>query len=344
MLPNETQEEYDSRMMKLIVNAILSNPQRVLRDYFSYFIHNEVLSITYLPMSLQFKDLYRYVDEMRFWSAPKESLPARVLPIFFVTLCIVALGIGTAFQRAGWLGAALPLLFHFVYSFSVTFIHTSGWRFILPVDWVSLLYLSIGLIQLSRMAISLFKHEEGEESEAFIPPPSSPIVWQKAPLAFALFAVIGISIPLFEWSFPERYPVMASDALIQKYIPDGFALSNGEVVSAADLDSFLKSDPSAVIMYGRALYPSYYKQGQYWGDSAYLDEAKQHDRLQFSFTGASRSPVYLPLETAPEYFPHASDVFIVGCKSPDAIRALLVTVNDRFVITSPWNGLTCNEK
>jgi hypothetical protein len=54
-----------------------------------------------------------------------------------------------------------------------------------------------------------------------------------------------------------------------------------------------------------------------------------------------RAPVYLPLESAPEYFPHAADVWIVGCQTPNAIRALAVKVNERLVITSPWQGLTC---
>ena len=338
ILPAETIEEYDSRMMSLATQAIIDNPQKTIKDWFSYFIHNEILSVTYLPMVIQFKEIYTYVDEMRFWSFPKEQLPAQILSIFFLTLFIISIGIGTTFDRVGIIAFA-PLLMHFVYNFSVTFVHISGWRFILPVDWVPLLYFSVGLVQISILLFSLF-------SKAYsISLPFNfeymPIRWAKTAMALALFAIIGVSFPLFESSFPELYPAIPTKQLIERYIPDGFSPADGIVISASDVESFLETEPNAVVSYGRALYPAYYEQGQYWGDSRYLTEAKQYDRLGFILIGAKRSNVYIPTKTIPEYFPHASNVFIVGCNFPYAIRALVVKVNDTFVATIPWRGLVC---
>jgi len=337
MLPNETVKEYDKRMMALIVNAALSNPQKVVGELSSYFIHNEVLSIAYLPMSLQFKELYAYVNETRFWSAPKEQLPVRVLPIFFIALCFISIGLGTAFRRAGWTGV-MPLLFHFGYSFTVAPIHASGWRFILPVDWVSLFYFSIGLTQVSAITLSLFSKQEKEETRETIS--TQPINWNKTATVFAVFALIGLSLPISEWSVPARYPAMDSSALIQKYAPDGFTV-NGETVSASNMENFLTAEPNAIILDGGAMYPAYYEQGAFWGDAVFLTEAKLYNRLQFNLMGGRREYVFLPLETAPKYFPHAATVFIVGCKTPNAIQALAIKVNDVFVTTSPWRGLTC---
>ena len=339
MLPDETVEKYDARMMSLAIHAVLDNPQKNIKNWFSYFIHNEILSITYLPMGLQFKGLYTYVDEMRFWSFPKEQLPFQIMPIFFLTLFIISLGIGNAFDRVGVLAFA-PLLIHFVYNFSVTFVHISGWRFILPVDWVMLLYFSIGLAQISIIVFSLFSKINSTS------PPFNfeymPIRWEKSAIVLALFAVIGMSFPLFESSSPELYPAMNSKELIKKYIPGGFVQAGTVTISASEVVSFLETDPSAVIEYGRALYPAYYKQGKYWGDAPYLAGAKQYNRLEFMLIGARSNNVYIPTETVPEYFPHASNVFIVGCNTPNAVRALAIRVNDKFITTLPWRGLNCS--
>ncbi len=51
-LPSETEEEYDIRMRSQIINFILKNPLEVARFYSSYFLHNEITAIAYLPMSL----------------------------------------------------------------------------------------------------------------------------------------------------------------------------------------------------------------------------------------------------------------------------------------------------
>lgn len=340
-LPGETQEEYGSRMTGLIIKSIISNPLKIFRRYFSYFVHNEILSLTYLPMSFRFYDLYHYVDVLPFWNAPAQPLPARVLPILFMTICVIAFGIGAAFQRLGWVGAAFPLLFHFLYSFSVTLIYISGWRFIQPVDWVSLLYLSIGLMQITALVFSLFAKEQVTTELAR--EPSSPMMWGKFPFVLGVFVVMGLSISLFEKTFPEIYPTQKDTPLIQKYMRDGL-IADDTMLSAVDMESFLDAEPGAVVEYGRALYPSYYEQDGYWGDAAHLAESKQYDRLEFRLIGVKRIPVFLPLKASPEYFPHASDVFIIGCESPNAIRALVVIVNGTPVSTSPWNGLTCNEK
>jgi 4-amino-4-deoxy-L-arabinose transferase-like glycosyltransferase len=340
MLPNETVDEYDGRVMSLVIRSILDNPQSVLRDWFSYFIHNEILSVTYLPMNPQFNGLYSYIEKMGFWDSPGEQLPAQVLPIFFFTLFLIALGLGTAFDRVGIM-AFMPLLLHFLYNFSVTFVHISGWRFILPVDWVAALYFGIGLVQASIMLFSLFSQKHTTPSPLQFE--YAPILWKYTPIALIFFAILGASFPLFEASFPQRYPAMRPGALIEKYMPAQAVTVDGVTVSASEVSSFLEMEPDAVVVDGRALYPAYYPQGSYWGDAPYLTEAKQYDRLGFSLIGGTRGNVFIPVENAPKYFPHASDVFVAGCHTPaGAIRALVIKVNDTFITTSPWRGLTCS--
>lgn len=343
-LPGETKEHYDSRMKTLIVNFILNNPLEVARFYSSYFLHNEIATVAYLPMSLRFDTLDDYVDTQGFWDAPYlGEMPIRTLPALFIILGVISLGIGTAFNRYRWIGL-MPLLFHLGYSFSVVPVKQSGWRFILPVDWVSILYFSVGLIQLSMLLFSLFSEKKEYQ---FVPnssvPETRPINWQWVTPALVTFTIFGISLPFIEWSVPQRYPKLSNSELIQQYVPDGVTLSNGGQVSASELESFIETESASFVLHGRALYPAYYEQKQYWGElNPPLEAARQYDRLQFYLIDGRSLFTFFPLQEPPLYFPNASDVFVIGCMQENSLRALLIKVNDQIVTSTPWHGLTCS--
>jgi hypothetical protein len=168
--------------------------------------------------------------------------------------------------------------------------------------------------------------------------------WKGFGFVLTICVLIGLSFPLMEWSMPVSYPPLSDNELIETYAADGLPLDGGERVTASALKIFLETEPAATVRYGRALYPSYYEQGDFWGESSpSLLEASRSDRLQFSLIGPGPAFIFIPMQNVPQYFPHASDVFIVGCKQDDFIRALMIKVNEHVVISSPWNGLTCSE-
>ncbi|MFN8414023.1 MAG: glycosyltransferase family 39 protein [Anaerolineales bacterium] len=344
ILPNESQAEYDARMKKIVVDYILANPLEVAKFYTSYFIHNEILSVVTLPMTVRFFNLYQYVDVLGFWKESLGSLPGNVLPIFFVYLCVIAVGISISFCRFKWVGL-MPLLFHLGYSLSVVPVRLSGWRFILPVDWVSFIYFSLGLAQIGVMLFNLLSQTSYEVTEITSPTENSfkPINWNKVGMTFLVFAILGVSFPAIEWSIPRYYPKLSNDSLIQKYALDGFMLRKDVKVSASDLKSFIETDSAAVVLYGRALYPQFYEKGKYWGDSNQnLLEASLYNRIQFDVIGPRSGFAFIPLEQPLEYFPNVSDVFAVGCRQGDATRVLFVRVNDSLIVSSDWHGLNCS--
>ena len=343
-LLSETEEKYDARMRSQIINFILNNPLEVARFYSSYFLHNEVAAVAYLPLSLQFNNVNDYVDMQGFWDAPYlGAMPPRTWPALFIILCIIAIGIGITFYRFRWIGI-MPLLFHLGYSFSVAPVKQSGWRFILPVDWVSILYFSLGLTQLSLIVFSLFSEKnERQFVKTLEETPIKPVDWKWVFPVLTAFAIFGVSLPLMEWSIPEHYPKLSKSELLQLYTPDGFVLENGEQMDESVLESFLETESSSIVLHGRALYPAYYEQKKFWGESSpNLLEARQYNRLQFYLIEGGIRFVFIPFEETPEYFPHASDVFVIGCVQENSIRALLIKVNDHMLTSSPWHGLTCS--
>jgi hypothetical protein len=322
-----------------MVRYILDHPLEVARVYSTYFIHNEICSVVYLPMSFRLYNLYSYVKSMPFWDDPYIALGNAYGLMFLLNLGLVALGVGAAFKRLGFLGF-MPLLIHFTYSFSVVTARISGWRFIMPVDWIPQMYYSIGLIQLILILAAVIWNRKAAEEKTELE--TNPSFFQgKTYLALAGFLLVGLSLPVMELVLPVRYPTVPPNELIETHAA-GLQLADGEQVTAAALKNFLETEPGAMVTYGRALYPSWYEQGNFWGESSpNLVAASQFNRIQFTLIGSDQGFTFLPLEEAPQSFPHAADVFVVGCRQAGFIRALLVKVNNQTLMSASWSGLTC---
>jgi hypothetical protein len=319
-----------------MIRYVLNHPLEIARIYSSYFIHNEICSVVYLPMSFRLYDLFSYVKQLPLWNDPYIDLGNGYGVMFFLTLGLIALGVGAAFQRLGFLGL-MPLLIHFTYSLSVVTARISGWRFIMPVDWIPQMYFSLGLIQLILILASVIWNREMVKEETQLE--GNPSFFQrKTYLVLAGFLLIGLSLPVMELALPVRYPALSTNELIER-----LQLADGEKVTASVLENFLETESGAMVAYGRALYPSYYEKGSFWGESSpNLVAASQFNRLQFTLIGPAQAFTFLPLEDAPQYFPHAADVFVVGCVQGDFVKALMVKVNGQTLVTSTWRGLTCS--
>ena len=347
VLPGESVDEYNARIRAQIVRYVFNHPLELARVYSSYFIHNEIISVVYLPTSLKLYDARGYVDNLPFWDDPYIDLANEYGVMFFLNLALITLGVAAAFDRLKFLGI-FPLLIHLTYSLSVVIGRISGWRFVLPIDWILQFYYSIGVIQLFFIIVSVvWNRKLALETEGNIlqhPNVPSPFFQRKTYFTVAGFLLIGLSLPMFELIMPVRYPALSQNELIERYVPDPLQFDGVEPVTASALKIFLETEPGATVLYGRALYPSYYERGDFWGESsANLLAASQFDRLQFYLIGPSRVFAFIPLERAPQYFPHASDVFVIGCEQDASLRVLIAQVDDQVLFSSPWAGLTCSE-
>jgi hypothetical protein len=253
-----------------------------------------------------------------------------------------------AVERTKFVGL-IPVLIHLGYSFSVVPTGQSGWRFILPVDWIALVYYSIGLVFLWGIIISIFTKKNAfpepgiETIDVDINEPRR-IHRKKILQAAVASLILGLSFPVMEGVIPVRYPEKTPDEIIQSYVPERNKLEGSDLVFSSDISSFLGRDKDAVVLYGRALYPSFYERGRYWGEeNQYISQVKEYDRLQFSLIGPDHIQAYIPLSRPPQSFPHGSDVVVIGCRIENSIKALLVLVigQDETLTISPWSGLTC---
>jgi hypothetical protein len=346
-IPGESAPEHYDRMQAQIIDFILTHPAEVARFYTSHFVHNEISTIIYLPLTPVLFDLRSYISQMRFWGEPLSALPSGSFAWLLINLGLIAVGMGSSYWKSRAI-VFIPIIMSIAYSSSIITARLSSGRFILPIDWISIFFYSIGVVQLGLFILSLFTDraipilmQDGQ--------PPNPERVTKANgkiIGFTLLIIslLGLGFPLLTKIIPPRYPVTTPAELIRKQVGKGLITDNGLSISAEDLRTFLERQDTSVILYGRALYPSYYKEGDYWGDENIFNvEARKYSRLQFNLIGPRDSLTFIPLKSPPVSFPQAADVLVIGCLRRYGIEAIAVRVEDQPAVLAafPWPGLVC---
>jgi hypothetical protein len=154
--------------------------------------------------------------------------------------------------------------------------------------------------------------------------------------------LIGGTVPLAGYLYPQRYPETSPSKLIDKIVP----YLNPLNLSRADVEKFL-SQPQAVILDGRALYPRFYLQDRGEPVSYKPFRAVNYPRTVFLLIGPGGLDYAILPGGQPKVFPNASDAILIGCRSTDGefeiVSTLLVVLPEQGVTysRSPASTLTC---
>jgi hypothetical protein len=297
-LDGENYAQYSSRLTWIMVEALKQNPVFILKTAANHFVNSEIVSLMVFPV----RDEIRSPNELiwpqhAFWETP---LRASQFPIFFIYVLLFGIGIAFAYHHHGWIGL-LPLSLGIVYNAWTALFFSSGERFVVPVDWSIYLYQSLGLITLGALALS-FSQGARESALSWVQRPfdDHPIrqenqLLSRRYLVFSLVTVLclGLFSPVTEFVFPKKYPPITQEKVVQKI---GLPAKNGEAA-----------------VYGRAIYPRYYSSGEGEPDTEKLGYGRSgKSRLVFFLVGPSNGLVIFELQDVPKFFPHASDVFMIG--------------------------------
>ncbi len=345
-LPGESADAFDARMQRQIIRFIVEHPDYLAGFISAHFFHNQIESVLYLPQSLVVESVEAYVNRAPFWDEDwVGALPAETGFLLVLNLGLIALGLGTSWRRAGT-RVFVPILVSVGYILSVSVARFSGWRFILPADWLTNLFYSIGLAQLTSMGVSLFspRIELGDTpANAMDAAPRQP-AWKAFGLAGVGLLLIGSIFPMAEAFFPRRYTPPTNQEALEMYRT---AISSGEFVGAPSLevlDIFLDQD-GAQIVYGRGLYPRYLRSGVGFGGNNLVYNPASYSRLVLQLVGTYDGLVELPLQNAPEFVPNTADVLVFGCEGVDVVDALVVVImmdgEASVLARSPWSGPVC---
>lgn len=313
----------------------------------SHFAHNQVEMMVTLPMSFwivhdfgsdlfpqwlrkwprlweQCCSLEAYVGSLPFWERWRGSLSNGPALALLVNLIVLALGIGVAWvYRKGI--ALIPIAISLTYSFSTAVGRYSGWRLILPADWVVFVFYALGLGQMVLWALRYYSGDEIRPQPAAgkkPPPKKRSLGFSRGDVILPVgLLILGFSPLLIEAWIPARYNGVSEAEAKAVYMESKFY--EDEIFT---WEQFV-DDPSTVVLAGRALYPRYYRAGtgepgEEW--PAFIE--RDFNRLGFYLLGPEPRNVVLPLEEPPDVFPNASDVILLGCQSEEYVEAIVIFI------------------
>jgi hypothetical protein len=347
--PDEADADFIQRINDHVQGFALKHPDVVVNFVVSHFFHNKVemlqaLPVTFWAVQNPDSDLFpywrenwnklwndccsthAYVRSVGYWDPIRADITLFQFPVILINVWLMSLGLGVAWVRRDLLGF-IPLGVGLFYSLSTSVGRYSGWRLILPADWVIYLYYSLGIGYIIIWLHSFFTRKSvkgfgvskpqktwqriSESHDGFFFPVRSNIIF-----GVILFG-IGMIPLLVEIVVPVRYVDKTEDELIASVIQN----SGVEIRSIMDREN-------ATVVQGRALYPRFFKDGSGEPGSGWpAFSVRDFDRVGFIvISGSNRFHVIMPMEEPPLYFPNASDVIVVGCQVDDYIDAGVIYI------------------
>ena len=344
-LPGESSEEFAERMAQEAANYAKNHPGAVLYFIANHFFNSQVQTVLYLPATwrlpdsaiafLGHKDVQKfwqeccstdnYIRRLPFWFKWDGALPRQSILFVFVNLLLIAVGIANAWKQQRFIGL-LPLAASLGYTLINAAVRNSGGRYILPVDWIGMLYYAIGLGQVTLWGWNYFsKRAIPPEVTAELqiqPEEADRSLWRAANLWVAGTLLLwGSLLPLSEKIVPEHYP---PELLASRYE----ALLQSAILSSEDEQAILDLvESGGVVVQGRALYPRFHKASEgEAGDSIQAFMPAPYPKVTFYLVGPLNQGIRLPQESAPATFPNGSDVVVIGCPDNKTMEALGVAV------------------
>jgi hypothetical protein len=125
-------------------------------------------------------------------------------------------------------------------------------------------------------------------------------------LAGLLFFGIGASLPVSEMIFPQKYPQVRQDGVLNKA---GFSSALKQAkLDATCFQNILDTNQLSIVQ-GRAVYPRFYDAGtgETFTDAAGYKKTNE-GRLVFQMVGQINQRVIFPMSVPPDFFPNAADV------------------------------------
>ena len=315
----------------------------------NHFMHNMITSFFMLPTTPIFHDLNRTIWVYPFWGKldgrwddGRLSMASKIGVL--ANLFLLSVGFQTLWKKHG-ISTLIPLLVFLFYHAANAIARTSGGRYLVPVDWILVLYYLAGVWQLIIFLFSLSGKDFESNSDIQQHVTNSAFSPGKNILTIAPFFILILSITLIDQVTPKRYPTLSAIEIVENYLVDKTLLSNEALSDFAN-------QPQAQVLLGRGLYPRFYRKGQ--GEPlpiypVYL--GKDYPRLALSVIGdAGQIDVILPVEESPDGFPNAADLVVLGCEYPEteylvaeAIIVLDEGNNNRIVYSKDAN-LSCSQR
>jgi hypothetical protein len=308
-LSSELSAGQETETQNQMLQYVLQHPGDVIQFVSAHYFHNLVFSYIYLPQSFQIESVRSYVKSMPFWGVWEGYLPGGARVMLFLNLGILALGFSALWKKNNAFVLA-PVLLVLGYNLSVSIVRLSGWRLILPFDWLMLIFYATGLVQIVTILASVLTGRRFQDAEDISKPDIS-FGWWKLTLLGLVFVSAGLGVTTGNVFFQSQYAEKTTQQLLREY--EGISSQVQAVPTTQDLQNFVEAD-GAIAIDGRALFPTFLSKGAgFQSVFAPAFDEQSFSRLAFYVAGGRGIGGSIQLDSPPKTFPGFVDVIVFGC-------------------------------
>ncbi len=337
-----------SRWLKSILEFVKMHPMESLNFIVKHFMNSTIqtvqaISPTY-PFTFSVVDslghgslsqfwfnccsLEEYDRGLPYWYKWDGKLHAGTILPMGVNLALIALGISVVWVKQRYIGM-VPMFVAMGYILVNALVRNSGGRYLIPVNWVALFYLSIGLVQISGLGIDFIRKQPVlirsmpvEQDNSAKSEGARSVSLSQFWIALVIL-LVGISLPVVERSIPAKQSADLPETRLRSLLE-----SQDSILSTreqGELSKFLERGGS--VLSGAALYPRFHKPNE-MGSTWYFYEDRPYSNLDFYLSSPGDVGIVLPRSQSPAYLPHASQVLVFACTDIPDFRALAVVIYD----------------
>lgn len=320
--------------------AYSRKPGEFIRFTLIHYLNSQVQTVLIFPSTIRWLDstigfaahhdlsrfwkeccsLTSYVRRMPYWHTWTGEFPRQAALPLAINLVILSAGIAIAWRERRWSGI-LPAALAATYLAGNAVFRNSGGRYVLPIDWTSILYFSAGL---THLTFSILEKVLGQPLAANTSPAFDPDAHRAAPPPgkllrspdfyglVALLCLLGWSLPVAEKIIPDPYPPTRQKQMLTSllYAP-GLVDEQRKVLQA-----FVAQ--GALALPGRMICPQYYPSGggapsPNAGDLV----VRPYPRLVFYLAGKWGRDWALPVAQKPPRLVSGDDAMIITCWRQD---------------------------
>lgn len=320
----------------LFDNPIFTKIGALLSSTENHTLHNLIGVFFTLPISYQtgsVQDTIVNTWEVNPWTRTWDGTLSLDAKIFIgINILIIGMGIINLYRKSKT-SYFIPLLIMVSYLVGVGFAKTSGGRYIVPVDWILLLFYAAGILFLldffgkrrkmkmepERVVSSGSEEKAGSNKTAII--------------LLAFFLGIGILLPISENLFPEIHFPQTYSQFLEELEQEGYQTEQVPL-SITEVEQFLE-EKDAIFMAGQGFYPKLLDPQDENATEFYHQYLRTPYTLLFtSLSEGGKYYIYLPISNPEITFSQGANVYILGCyESKSIIRALsVIVINENMEI------------
>ncbi len=224
---------------------------------------------------------------------------------------LISLGIYRVWKKERWI-VFVPILSILGMISLYAINRQSGGRWLLTVDWLSAMFLSIGLVEISFGVLERWAGNNSIRDTL-----SGGVILEEdrvsSPRGTLLFLIslgivlLGASPVIAEILLPNNYPESEMELKLSSLLDDENSVLNNDDQKL--LHNFL--DQGGEVIYGRALYP------RYFSPDAKLMTTNQRlfpSSTTFTIAGEDLEFVVLSRLEPPTWFPQGTETLVIGCQ------------------------------